>query len=227
MLLLSDIPGTLFARLLLSASRSGTTLSRWLGNTGNKTFSSLHAIFVQMTENIDTCCCHNPLFFSAPKQILNVVGFHCILYFKWCVRKICRTSMFKHVLKVSKLIMIPHFPRNCTLPLLKSIFWTRSESYSQKPSFLYGLNTTLTFTSELVSNSECFGGASSKLSCKSGCIHSSDLFILRYTRASSPLWEIRTMHRAADMPESTWAWGKHHRHAFYRKWHLTQEFCEK
>lgn len=28
MLLLSDIPGTLFARLLLSASRSGTTLSR-------------------------------------------------------------------------------------------------------------------------------------------------------------------------------------------------------
>lgn len=104
MLLLSGIPGALFTRLLLPASRSGTTLSRWLGNTGNKTFSTVHVIFMQMTENIGTSFCHNPLFFSAPKQILNVVGFHCILCFKRCVRKGCRTCIFKHILKVCKYV---------------------------------------------------------------------------------------------------------------------------
>lgn len=49
-LLLPGVSWTLFPCVLLSASRSGTTHSRWLGNSGNKTPSIVHVLVLQMTE---------------------------------------------------------------------------------------------------------------------------------------------------------------------------------
>lgn len=50
-LLLPGIYWTLFPCLLLPASGSGTTLRRWLGNSGNKALTSVHVLFLQMTDS--------------------------------------------------------------------------------------------------------------------------------------------------------------------------------